>query len=155
MHQVLLRHRKNCLNTEKRFFRHLTFRGHRSPKSPHRPPAQRQPLPNPWIWRYLRRKSHRELQKGQSVKQSTILLNGTVLTLGSGNMSNVVFGTLSGHHILKVGSKVSGTMPLEQIVEQDGVVCLGCISRKTKLFDAVGVNSPGPGADMSLLLLML
>ncbi len=40
-------------------------------------------------------------------------------------MSNVVFGTLSGHHILEVGGKISGTMPLEQIVEQDGVVCSG------------------------------
>ena len=75
-----------------------------------------------------------------------------MLTLGSGNISNVVSGTLSGgHHILKVGGKVSGTVPLEQIVEQDGVVCLGCVSRKIKLLDAVGVNLPGPGADMPVL----
>lgn len=40
-------------------------------------------------------------------------------------------------------------MPLEQIVEQDGVVCSVCVSHKTKLPDAVQVNSPG----MSLLSL--
>ena len=93
----------------------------------------------------------RTTDEGQSVKRSCIPPNGTVLTLGSGNISNVVSGTLSGHHILKVGGKVSGTMPLEQIVEQDGVVCLGCVSRKIKLLDAVGVNLLGPGADMPVL----
>jgi hypothetical protein len=67
----------------------------------------------------------RTTDEGQSVKQSRIPLNGTVLTHGSGKMSNVVFGTLSGHHILEVGGKISGTVPLEQIVEQVGIVCFG------------------------------
>lgn len=43
--------------------------------------------------------------------------NGTALTLGRGNVSNVVFGSLSGHRILEVGGKISGRMPLEHIVE--------------------------------------
>ena len=90
---------------------------------------------------------------GQSVKQPCIPLNDTVLTLGSGKMSNVVIGTLSGHHVFEVAGKISGRMPLEQIVEQDGVVCSVGVSHNTKLSDAVQVNSPV--ADMSLLLLLL
>ena len=43
-----------------------------------------------------------------------------VLTNSRGNMSNVVLGTFSGHFISKV---LGSTMSLEQIVEQDGVVC--------------------------------
>jgi hypothetical protein len=58
-----------------------------------------------------------------------------VLTLGSGKMSNVADGTLSVHHILEVGGKISGTMRLEQVVEQDWVVCSVCVSHKTKLSD--------------------
>jgi hypothetical protein len=76
-----------------------------------------------------------------------------VLTLGSGKMSNVVFGTFTGHLIFKVGGKISGTVSLEQIVEQVGVVCSVCPSHKTKFSDAVQVNSPGAG--MSLLSLSL
>ena len=68
-------------------------------------------------------------------------------------MSNIVFGTVFGHHILEVGGKISSTMPLEQIVEQDRVVCLVCVSHKTKLSDAVQVKLPG--VDMSLLSLLL
>lgn len=37
-------------------------------------------------------------------------------------MSNIVLGTLSGHLISEVFGKISSTMPLEQIVKQDGVV---------------------------------
>jgi hypothetical protein len=44
-------------------------------------------------------------------------------------------------------------MPLEQIVEQDRVVCSVCVGHKTKFSDAEQVNSPG-GA-MSLLSLLL
>jgi hypothetical protein len=76
-----------------------------------------------------------------------------VLTLGSGKMSNIVVRTLFGHGIFEVGGKISGTVPLEQIVEQDGVVCSVCVSHKTKLLDAVLVNSPGAG--MSLLSFLL
>ena len=78
-----------------------------------------------------------------------------MLTLGSGKMSNVVFGTLSGHHILEVGGKISGTMPLEQIVKQDGVVCSVCVGHKMKLSDVVPVNSPGAGMSLLSLLLLL
>ena len=82
-------------------------------------------------------------------------VSGTVLTLGSGRMSNVVFRTLSGHVILEVGGKISGTVPLKQIVEQDGVVCSVCVSHKTKLPDAVPVNSPGAGISLLSFLLLL
>ena len=77
-----------------------------------------------------------------SVKQACIPLNGAVLTLGSSTMSNVVVGTVFGHHVLEVGGKISGTMPLEQIVEQDRVVCSVCrgASHKTKLSDAMQIN---------------
>jgi hypothetical protein len=61
-----------------------------------------------------------------------IPFNGTVLTLGSGKMSNVVFATLFGHHIFEVGGKISSTMPLEQIVEQDGVIYSICVSHKNE-----------------------
>ena len=37
-------------------------------------------------------------------------------------MGNVVVGTVFGHHVLEVGGKISGTMPLEQIIEQDRVL---------------------------------
>jgi hypothetical protein len=74
-------------------------------------------------------------------------------------MSDVVVGTLSSHHIFEVGGKVSGRgrMPLEHIVEQDGIVCpvCQCMSHKTKLSDAVRVNSPGGGEGMSLSQLMV
>lgn len=84
-----------------------------------------------------------------SQSKSRAFCSMALLTLGSGKMSNVVVGTLSSHHIFKVGGKISGTMPLEQIVEQDGVVCSVYVSHKTKLSDAAHVNSP---AGMSLLL---
>lgn len=63
-----------------------------------------------------------------------------VLTPSSSIMSNVVFGIVFGHHVLEVGGKISGTVPLEQIVEQDRVDCSVCVSHKTKLSDAVQIN---------------
>ena len=60
-----------------------------------------------------------------------------MLTLDSGKMSNIVFGALFSHHIFEVAGKISGKMPLEQIVEQDGVVCSVCVSHKNELSDAV------------------
>ena len=38
------------------------------------------------------------------------------LTHTRGYMDNIVFGTLSGHLILKVLGQISGTMPLEKAV---------------------------------------
>jgi hypothetical protein len=57
-------------------------------------------------------------------------------------VSNVVVRTLFGYHILEVGGKIPGMVPLEQIVEldRDGVVCSVCVSHKTKLSDSVQVN---------------
>jgi hypothetical protein len=51
-----------------------------------------------------------------SVERPRNLPNDMKLTIGRGSMSNVVFGTLFGHHIPEVGSKISGRMSLEQIV---------------------------------------
>ena len=63
-------------------------------------------------------------------------------------MSNVVLGTFSSHFVSEVLGKISGAMPLEQIVEQDGIVCSVCVRHKTKLSDTTQeYYSP----DMSLL----
>ena len=70
-----------------------------------------------------------------------------VLTSSRGNMSNVVLGTFSSHFVFEVLGKISGAMPLEQIVEQDGIVCSVCVRHKTKLSDTTQEYSP----DMSLL----
>ena len=56
-----------------------------------------------------------------------------VLTSTRGNISNgtnIVLGTFSSHFVFEVLSKISGTMPLEHIVEQDGVVS-ACMRHKT------------------------
>jgi hypothetical protein len=78
-----------------------------------------------------------------------------VLTVSRGNMSNVVFGAVCGHHISKLAGKISGSMPLEQVVQQDGVVCSVCVRHKTKLSDTLQVHSPGPGMSSSSSLLLL
>ena len=78
-------------------------------------------------------------------KQPCIPLNSTALTLGSGKMSNVVLRTLCYHHILEVEDKISDTVPLKQIVEQDGVVSSVCVSHKTKILDSVRVSSNHTG----------
>lgn len=45
-----------------------------------------------------------------------ISLDGMVLTLSRGIMSNVIFGTVFRHDIFEITGKISATMPLEQIV---------------------------------------
>ena len=70
-----------------------------------------------------------------------------VLTFSRGNMNNFVFATLSGHHIFELAGKISGGMPLEKVIQQDGVVCSVGVRHKPKLSDALQVYSPG----MSLL----
>ena len=69
-------------------------------------------------------------------------LNGTVLTSSRGNMSNVVLGTFSGHFVFEVLGKIPGAMPLEQVVEQVGIVCSVCVRHKTKLSDTSQKYSP-------------
>ncbi len=65
-------------------------------------------------------------------------------------MSNVVVGTLSGHHIFEVWGKISSRMPLEQIVQHAGVICSASVRHKTNFYDTVQAYSPG--ADMLSML---
>ena len=75
----------------------------------------------------------------RSVERPRISLNGMVLTVSRGNMSNVVFRTVCGHHIFKLAGKISGSMTLEQVVQQDGIVCSVCVRQKRTLRHCAGI----------------
>lgn len=47
-----------------------------------------------------------------------------VLTLGGSEMGRGIVSTLPAHHILEKLGQVSGRVPLEEVVELDGVVTL-------------------------------
>ena len=72
----------------------------------------------------------------RSVERPRTSLNGIVLTISCSNMSDVVFGTVPGHHVFELAGQISGGMPLEQVIQQDGVVCSVCVRHKTKLPDS-------------------
>jgi len=46
------------------------------------------------------------------------------LTLGGGDMNRGVVSAVPGHHILEKLGQISGRVPLEEVVESDGVVTL-------------------------------
>jgi hypothetical protein len=52
-----------------------------------------------------------------------LLFGAMLLTHSSGGMDRAVVSTLLGHHVLEIGSQISGRVSLKEVVELDGVVC--------------------------------